>query len=291
MIHVDERFYNTDPELSFNFKVKMVDDIHVNRQKAISGLAILDTQLFFTRRRSSTVQIIDLTNNFLCQWKVADLRDPRDLRSCERNLCLYIIDWKYKGNSNVIFRVDSSGKLLKKWSTGSNYGRISVTNESTVLLAVHSEMKLNEYSCEGQLLREITLKIDTGAKHPWHAVSLPSGQFLVSLHANGRSQHRLCVIDHNGDTVRSAGQMEQIDDPVCLAFDGDGSIIVADQFKNRLLLYDLNLELKKEIISETDGLFNLPLISFELQESTGRLFVTFCDEEVNNIIQVFSIWN
>lgn len=240
---IDERRYITEPE-HLNLRVKVVEDM--DRRKAISGLAVLYKELFFTRRRSSTVQIIDLTKNALCQWKLDYLKDPRDLRSCERNKCLYIIDWRYKGNSNVIFRVDTNGKLIKNWSIGSQYGRISVTQESNVLLAVHSEMKLNEYTPDGQLIREIQLmQTHTDAKHPWHAVSLPNGRFLVSLHGKGEQQHRIYTVDHNGEVVRSTSRMEQIDVPVCLAFDGDGSIIVADKFKNRLLSYDLNLEFKK----------------------------------------------
>lgn len=82
---VGEKRYATEPKLIRSLKVA----IDKGTDRAISGLAVLDKQLFFTRRRSSSIEIIDLTKNVICQEKLESLKDPRDLRSCNRNLCVY----------------------------------------------------------------------------------------------------------------------------------------------------------------------------------------------------------
>ena len=77
-------------------------------------------------------------------------------------------------------RIDPNGKLIKNWSTGDDYGRLSVTDESNVILTVFVKHKLNEYSPDGQLLREINLSSDAGIRDPWHAIKLTNGNFVVS---------------------------------------------------------------------------------------------------------------
>ena len=58
--------------------------------------------------------------------------------------------------------------------------RLSVTDESNVILTVFNKNKLNEYSPDGQLIREINLSSDAGIRHPWHAIKLTNGHFVVS---------------------------------------------------------------------------------------------------------------
>ena len=57
---------------------------------------------------------------------------------------------------------------------------LSVTNESNVILPVYNEKKLNEYSPDGQLIRELKIQSDPGIVNLWHAVKLTNGDFVVS---------------------------------------------------------------------------------------------------------------
>ena len=58
--------------------------------------------------------------------------------------------------------------------------RLSVTDESNIILTVYEKNKLNEYSPDGQLIREINLSSDAGICHPRHAIKLSNGHFVVS---------------------------------------------------------------------------------------------------------------
>ena len=149
--------------------------------KDICGLTILDKELFVVSEKSSEVEVYDsMKFSFSRQWNLRELISPRDIASCNRNKCLYIFNYKSINQSKEILRVDPNGKLIKKWSTGDDYGwGLSVTDESNVILSVYMKNKLNEYSPDGQLIREINLSLDAGIRYPCHAIKLTNGHFAV----------------------------------------------------------------------------------------------------------------
>src|SRR5678816_3204726 len=99
---------------------------------------------------------------------LTELINPLDIAACKNNKCLYIFDYKSFGQSKEILRVDPMGRLIKKWSTGKDYGfGLSVTDDSNVILTALKKNKLNEYSPGGQLISEIDLSA-ASIVHPWH---------------------------------------------------------------------------------------------------------------------------
>src|SRR6218665_3192886 len=150
--------------------------------KAIRGLAILDKELFVVNERSPTVQIYDLLKlSFSRRWNLEELSDPFDMGSCNKNICLYILDYKEISQSKDIFRVDTNGIIIRKWSIGKILGcSLSVTSELNVIAAIYWENKLKEYSPDGQLIREINLSSCSGIRRPFHAIKLSNGDYVVS---------------------------------------------------------------------------------------------------------------
>ena len=218
-----------------------------------------------------------------------DLIDPRDIGSCNRNKCLYIFDFKVSlSQSKEILRVDPTGSVIRKWSTGKSYGfGLSVTYDSSVLLTVYNENKLIEYSPDGQLIREINLASVAGIRDAYHAIKLMNGNFVVS-HGDTRDDlHRVCIVDAEGKLKKSFGgkcgsTIGRMNRPFYLSVDGYGSVMVADEHNSRVLLLDSELNFKREILSkkENQGLSVPRRILLAESNNYCRLFVA--DNEANN---------
>ena len=226
--------------------------------------------------KSSEVEVYDsMKFSFSRQWNLRELIYPRDIASCNRNKCLYIFDYKDSSQSKEILRVDPNGKLIKKWSTGDDWGYgLSVTDESNVILTVHNKNKLNEYSPDGQLIREINLSLDAGIRYPWHAIKLTNGHFVV---CHGVVMCKVCTVDADGKLKKSFGgksgsTIGQMNSPVYLSVDGNGFVMVADQENSRVLLLDSDLKFQREILTKAKHGLRV-LCRIHLDESNGRLFV------------------
>ena len=257
-------------------------------------MAILDKKLFVVSAISSNADVYDLTNlSFSHRLNLKELVNPMDMGSCKRNKCLYIMDHKVAGQTNEILKFKPNGKLIKKWSTGYDWGwNMSVTDESHVILTVNERNKLNEYSPEGQLIREITLSRDAGFRHPWHAIKLTNGNFVVS-HGDirhGGDRYRVCVVDGDGNLKKSFGgnpgsTIGELNLPVYLSVDENGFVMVVDQANRRVLLLDSDLKFRKEILSGEKHGLRVPW-NVLIDESNNRLLVA--DNEVNNMrIKIF----
>ena len=241
----------------------------------------MDKELFVVSEKSSEVEVYDsMKFSFSRQWNMRELISPRNIASCNINKCLYIFDCK--DQSKEILRVDPNGKLINKWSTGNDWGLgLSVTDQSNIILTVYYQNKLNEYSPDGQLIREINLPLDAGISDPFHAIKLTNGHFAV-CHGNGFGN--VCIVDADGKLKKSfdgkpGSTVEQMENPVYLSVDGNGFVIVADQRNSRVVLLDSDLKFHREILTKAKhGLRKLWRI--HLDESNGRLFVA--DNELGN---------
>jgi len=252
-------------------------------KKTISGLSILETTLFVVSEDSSEVEVYDLkTLSFSRRWNLMKLLDPVDISSCDINKCLYISDSKGSDDQmSQILRVDANGNLIQNWSTGDDYGCLSVTDELNVILTVHYKSKLNEYSPNGQLIREINLSSDASLCNPWHAIKLISGHFIISHGYFDDDPHRVCIVDTDGKLIKSFGQkpgstISKMNIPFYLSVDENGFVMVADRVNSRVLLLNSDLEFKKEILSRN--------VNFEVQnprrilldKDSGLLLVADC---------------
>ena len=258
-----------------------VQTIRTNETK-INGLAILNRELFVVNGESSEVDIYDAMKfSFSRRWILKELIDPMDIISCNRNNCLYIFDYKGDDQSKEILRVDLSGKLMKKWSTGNNYGRLSaVTNEPSIILAVFNKPVIHEYSPCGPLIREINLSSSPSISliNPYRAIKLANGHFVVSHGSvRGDGQHGVCLVDDGGKVKKIFGGKRestflQVNEPVCLFVDRNGFVLVADRDNHRVLLLDADLKFKRELLTGERHALRHPR-RILLDEPNGRLFV------------------
>lgn len=263
-------------------------DAAEEKNTSISGLTILGQELFILCEYGSEIEVYDsMKFSFSRRWSLKELIDALAIVSCNRNNCLYIFDHKGNDQSNDILRVDPNGKLQKCWSTGGDCVHcLSVSSESNLILSVFDKNKLIEYSPDGVWIREINLSSDAGIRHPFHAVQLSNGDFVVS-HGDD-DQHTVCLVDATGKPKKALCEkcrlfIGQIISPAYLAIDRNGFVLVADRDNNRILLLDSDLEFKREILSKERHGLRYPERIF-LDEPNGRLFVVENDWEEGRIL-------
>ena len=286
----DEFRYKLDPVIVQT----IVTRASAERKKDIRGMTIIEKELFVVSANSSEVEIYDsLRFSLSSRWNFRELNHPMALTSCVRNKCLYILN---NSQSQEILRIDPKQKSMRKWSTGKDCGcALSVTDESNVILTVNNKSKLNEYSPEGQLLREINLLPESGGCWPSSALKLANGHFVICHGRTSDDVHRVCMVDVDGRLKKSFGgkcgyTVEKMNVPVDLCVDGNEFLMVADYFNSRVLLLNSDLQFEREIISHRvkHGLRYPERIL--LDESNGRLFVA--DNEIKNPrILVFKLYN
>lgn len=156
-------------------------------------------------------------------------------------------------------KVDITGDLIKRWSTGEDRGYLSVTKESNVVMTVQARNRIVEYSPDGQIIRKIKLSQSTGLLHLWHSVKVDDDCYVVSHGLHSDALHRVCIVDGDGNVIRSFGResgstVEQLNMPFYLAVGGD-SVFVADSHNNRVLILNTKLEFQKEIGSMSHKFF------------------------------------
>lgn len=239
------------------------------KDKPIWGVAILDRELFVLTQTTSKIDVYN-TKTFVFKRRIlTTLVNPRDIVSCSRNRCLYVIDWKEKFTQKEIARLDPSGVVIREWVTGEDKGLLSISSDAKIILTVTKKRMLKEYSPEGQLIREVSLSPD--ASSPWHAVKLTNNNFVVSK--DDDRLHTVSVVDSDGQTVQSFIREgdTNLKGSVHVVVDRGGTVLLADTFKKRVLLLSPDLHYKRVLLSKSHGL-NCP-VRMQLDESSGRLFV------------------
>jgi len=191
------------------------------------------------------------------------------LAVCSVNNCLYASDF----DNSSVHRVELSGSnAVMKWSVARQPAGLTVNRAQNLLVVSYGESKLQEFTTRGALLQNIQLQSDA-AGHPWHAVDMANGQFVVSY----REMHDVCLVDRKGAVVRSyrgqtCSQMMKMKYPAGLAVDKHGSILVANEGNNRLLVLNSSLTSAHEMSVSVDGGLRSPR-SLWYDKSHGRLYI------------------
>lgn len=251
----------------------------------VLGLTVLGNQLFLLSGSNSELEIFDATTfSFKHKVVVKGLVNPQDIVSCPKYECLYIMDLQ---RLKYIMRLENTGNVIKKWQTGNDGGRLSVTKNSTLIVAYYYNNKLREYTHEGKMLYELKFSKDSGILHPWHAVELNNGHFAVSYGCRKDSENRVCTVDRSGNVLLSFGERRgprigQLNCPLYLAENSVGNIVVADQNNSRLLLLSPQLMFIRELVSIRVEGVTRRLSKFYLDECKGKLFLADNDWDLHS---------
>jgi len=232
------------------------DDVFVSRVYSQQKIEVYDDKTFTLQRHIAVPGLGDSTYG---------------LAACPHNYCLYASDC----DNDCVHRVDlAATNAVKKWSVAHYPAGLSVNTEHDLLVMSQCEGSpmLQLFTTDGTLLQNVQLQAEI--EYPWHAVQLPTGQFLVS---HSGALHRVCLVGVDGAVVRSCGgekgsQLTQMNEPRGLAVDREGRVLVADQHNNRLLVIDQSLSMAHEMsVCVVRGL-RCPY-SLWYDQSRGRLYV------------------
>jgi len=238
----------------------------------VGGVASLGDNVFVVRRDSEKIEVYDamtftLQRHITLPWLRVSLLG---LAACPHNNCLYA----YDHDNDTVHRVALAGSnAVMKWSVAPGPEGLSVNSEHNLLVvSIYDESKLQIFTTDGTLLQHIQLQADIEC--PWHAVQLPTSQFLVS---DVGPLHRICLVGADGAVVRSYGgekgsQLTQMNYPVGLAVDREGRVLVADRWNNRLLVIDQSLSSAHEMSVCVDGGLLGPR-SLWYDQSHNRLYI------------------
>lgn len=124
---------------------------------------------------------------------------------------LYISDWDNDCVHSVPLVTDEDDvddDDSTSWNVANQPAGLSLTADDppNVLVACHGAGKIQEWSPDGVLVREIQLADES--KLVWHAVQLSDAELVVSHEG---SQHRVIVVSaHDGELLRSCGQVRPL---------------------------------------------------------------------------------
>lgn len=153
---------------------------------------------------------------------------------------------------------------LRSWTVGTQPAGLSTTSTDGVLVTCYGAGELQEYRRDGRhrrsrgqsanmtLVRKVSLLPEVA--YPWHAIRLSGNTdadvegYVVTVSG---TDHGVCLVGADGKVVRKfAGSgtgggrrsmANSMKSPRCLASVAGGSLAVADQCNNRILLVDRSL--------------------------------------------------
>lgn len=261
------------------------------KTKAAAGVTFLNNELFIVSQENCDMEVYDCVTFLLIRRvHLSGVVKPQEIASCNKKICIYVLCFKQKGQNKKILRFSPSGEFLKVWGIGKNCGRLSVSNDASVILAIYNGSKLLEYTADGHLIREINLSMTAGILYTGYAMKLGDGNFLVTHGNKSDFLHKISLIDSNGKVLNSfVGEAEgSLKDVVHMAIASDGCIIVTDLFLCVILLLSPALQFKKRLISKKHRLQGPYWIHFD--ESSGRVFLADGHKNgLNEKVSVFEI--
>jgi len=249
--------------------------------KGVNAVTSLDDRVYVVRRDKKEVEIYDAaTLTLVRRLPVPGIsQSASGIAACSRNKCLYLSDW----NDPSIHRVDLATDVTKKWRVAKGPLGLSVNRDYNLLVACRDDSKLQEYTTDGRLVREICLGATDlwwlAEYRPWHAIQLSSGDYLVSNPASPLKMfsHVISVVGADGRLRRSYSPpifsiVGLVKYPGNLANTEYGDILVVDQSCNRILAINSSLTRVQRLPIPADVELQGPRALY-LDETRDRLYI------------------
>lgn len=243
----------------------------------------LDCRLFALRNPSrQQIEVYD-TKTFKQQGalQVKDLSDDTPssgLTSCVTNNCVYVSDF-YK---HTVYKVELSGSnKVHSWRVDSYPNGLSINRACNLLVACYLAYKIQEYTANGSLVREICILSNNVEFRPYHAIQLTSEQLVISGVNVTNGEEDVVEVDTMGRVVvtytnqlKSTTQ-NKFSCPRRLSVDGSNEcIFVTDCNNDRIVLLNRSLNCcsrELNVMSVEGGLQVPSCLNFD--SAQNRLFV------------------
>jgi hypothetical protein len=211
------------------------------------------------------------------------------LAACSSNKCLYVSGY----TMNCVHKVDlSTYDVTLKWSVAANPTGLSINSAHNVLVACSGANKIQEYSSDGLLIREIRI-----SDKPSLGIQLSNGQIVVS---QTDQLHRICKVKVGGRIVKSYGRHRgsgtgELNFPYSFAVDKTGYIIVVNHGDFRIVALNPSLTEVRDLPLLAEANIRYPFALY-LDESRGRLNIgeNYAERRVvvfDNVCSISALFN
>jgi len=237
---------NTEDQLSSELKLTSFLSqptlLHVisdsKSRPPVNGVSVLGSQLFVARSYVKSLDVYNTISFTLTRkLKIPGSKYLESIVACQHNNCLYISDTRQK----ILYRrrFDRTENVRSNWSINERCGGLSVTRSYSVLVTLVDVRRVQEYTTDGSLMRDI--RLENSIEDPLHCIQLSSDRFVVSHGNMSTDQSRVCIIDTNGHIVQSYGEhrgsgIGQMRKPSNTVVDKHGHVMVVDEYNNRVEL-------------------------------------------------------
>jgi len=235
-------------------------------ENKIFSLTSLDDYVYVMRAYRKEVEVYDAVTMTLerCLPVYGISSGVSGIAACSSNKCLYLSVW----DKIRIHRVN----LATKWRVAAKPRGLSVNGDNNVLVTCIMDKKLQEYTTEGRLVREICLPAGLGS--PWHFIQLSTGDYVVS---HWQSPGVVSVVGVDGRLVRdyepsSSADVGPMKCPRSLAATKHGDIFVADQDNNRILAINSSLT-RAQVFPLPDDVGLQRPFALYLDDTRDRLYI------------------
>ena len=240
-----------------------------NNGGSVAGIATLGNEMFVVRWGNPNIQVYKPNTSDVNIQRSIDVGAGsttfRGLAACKFNHCLYVSE----KNNQTIHKVSPvTNNNVKQWSVNGQPFGVKVNSAHNLLVACSNTHKVQEYTTDGAMVREINLQPDI--LHPVHAVQLRGGDVGITQTQYG--SHRYCVVSGDGKIVKSTTS-SQMNTPYGFAVSKGGTkVFVADYGNNRILqLQSESLSVEQLPAAFSVG-FNGPYV-IHFDTSAGVMYV------------------
>ena len=236
-------------------------------ENEVVALMSLDDHVYAVRHNEIEVyDSVTLTQQIV--WAPGISASIAGIAACSRNKCLYLSDWGGPRIRHINLDMDA----MKTWPVANSPRGLSVNGDGNLLVACGTDNKLQEYTTDGRLVREICLP--AGLDSPWHAIQLSTGDYVVS---HNKSPGVVSVVGVDGRLLRSYGPSSSSDigpmkNPRSLAVTKHDDVLVADQGNNRILAINSSLT-RAQVFPLPDDLRLEQPFALYLDDARDRLYI------------------
>jgi len=207
--------------------------LHVlDRSECIRDMTVLGEELFVLPEWTNIVKVYNTINLKLShEIKIGDSQFLSAIVACAHNNCLYVSDYIRLHRNDLCLKT-----VIHTWSVDGYCWGLSVTRSHSVLVILNVANRIQEYTADGSLIKEI--RLDSSIEDLRHCIQLSNDQFVVCSSSRESNRGVVSIIDMNGCIVQSysnpAGSGGGVLDR--MAVDIHGHVIVAGMDNNTVEL-------------------------------------------------------
>ena len=194
----------------------------------VTALTSAGDEVFVVRWFSQHVEVYDAdTFTLRRQITVRRLHISWGIAACAFHRCLYVSD----SSLHCVHRVElTGGDAVTQWSVASDPRGLSVNRQRNVVVACCRVNRLQEYTTDGTLVREICPQ---GVTRPWHAVQQSTDDYVVS---QWKSPGDVSVVGPDGQLLRSHRTLPsaELKHPRSVVVTKSDEFLVADAVDGRI---------------------------------------------------------